>query len=195
MQAGGQELPAHDPRCYPSLALTYRLDPTPGRHSRGGSSWIAGLGLSEMPPDKYDYAHIGQSHQRATSMCHVMASVGTCLFAYTSTPTAFIPEFLTAITGDRHDFDSCLRIGDRITTMRHLFNLREGINPLDIEFNRRVLDRFPTPGPLLDVDIDEEPMIDDYYSWMDWDRQTSMPSRQRLAELGLAGLFDRYGGS
>ena len=30
IQAGGQELPAHDPRCYPSLALTYRLDPTPG---------------------------------------------------------------------------------------------------------------------------------------------------------------------
>ena len=195
IQAGGQELPAHDPRCYPSLALTYRLDPTPGRHSRGGSSWIAGLGLSEMPPDKYNYAHIGQSHQVATSMCHVMASVGTCLFAYTSTPTAFIPEFLTAITGDPHDFDSCLRIGDRITTMRHLFNLREGINPLDIEFNRRVLDRFPTPGPLPDVDIDEESMIDDYYRWMDWDRRTSMPSRQRLAELGLAGLVDRYGGS
>jgi aldehyde:ferredoxin oxidoreductase len=195
VHAGGQELPAHDPRCYPSLALTYRLDPTPGRHSRGGSSWIAGLGLSEMPPDKYNYAHIGQSHQVATSMCHVMASVGTCLFAYTSTPTAFIPEFLTAITGDPHDFDSCLRIGDRITTMRHLFNLREGINPLDIEFNRRVLDRFPTPGPLPDVDIDEESMIDDYYRWMDWDRRTSMPSRQRLAELGLAGLVDRYGGS
>jgi aldehyde:ferredoxin oxidoreductase len=124
-----------------------------------------------------------------------MASVGTCLFAYTSTPTAFIPEFLTAITGDPHDFDWCLRIGDRITTMRHLFNLREGINPLDIEFNRRVLDRFPTPGPLPDVDIDEESMIDDYYRWMDWDRRTSMPSRQRLAELGLAGLVDRYGGS
>ncbi len=44
VHAGGQEIPAHDPRCYPSLALTYRLDPTPGRHSRGGSSWIAGHG-------------------------------------------------------------------------------------------------------------------------------------------------------
>jgi hypothetical protein len=30
---------------------------------------------------------------------------------------------------------------------------------------------------------------------MGWDRTTSMPSRQRLAELGLAGLFDRYGES
>jgi aldehyde:ferredoxin oxidoreductase len=195
VHAGGQEIPAHDPRCYPSLALTYRLDPTPGRHSRGGSSWIAGIGLSEMPPDKYDYAHIGESHQRATSMCHVMASVGTCLFAYTSTPTAFIPEFLTAVTGDEHDFDTCLRIGDRITAMRHLFNLREGINPLRIEVNQRVLRRFPVPGPLPDVDIDERPMIEDYYRWMDWDQETSMPSERRLRELGLAELVARYGGN
>ncbi len=194
VHAGGQELPAHDPRCYPSLALTYRLDPTPGRHSRGGSSWIAGLGLSEMPPDKYDYGHIGESHQRATSMCHVMASVGTCLFAYTSTPTAFIPEFLTAVTGDEHDFDSCLRVGDRITVMRHLFNLREGVNPLDIEVNQRVLRRFPEPGPLPDVDIDERVMIEDYYRWMDWDLETSMPSTKRLEELGLAALVERFGG-
>ena len=79
--------------------------------------------------------------------------------------------------------------------MRHLFNLREGINPLEIEFNRRVLERFPTPGELPDVDVDEELMIDDYYRWMDWDRKTSMPGRQRLAELGLAGLVDRCGGS
>jgi aldehyde:ferredoxin oxidoreductase len=195
VHAGGQEIPAHDPRCYPSLALTYRLDPTPGRHSRGGSSWIAGLGLSEMPPDKYDYAHIGESHQRATSMCHVMASVGTCLFAYTSTPTAFIPEFLTAITGDEHDFGTCLRIGDRITLMRHLFNLREGVNPLTIEVNQRVLRRFPTPGPLPDVDIDEHLMIADYYRWMDWDLETSMPSRSRLEDHGLAELVDRHGES
>ncbi len=194
VHAGGQEIPAHDPRCYPSLALTYRLDPTPGRHSRGGSSWIAGLGLSEMPPDKYDYADIGESHQRATSMCHVMASVGTCLFAYTSTPTAFIPEFLTAITGDEHDFDTCLRIGDRITVMRHLFNLREGVNPLEIDVNQRMLRRFPEPGPLPDVDIDERLMIEDYYRWMDWDLKTSLPSAGRLRDLGLAGLVDEFGG-
>ena len=75
-----------------------------------------------------------------------MASVGNCLFAYTSTPSAYIPEFLTAITGDEHDFATCLRIGDRITTIRHLFNLREGVNPLEIEVNQRVLKRFPTPG-------------------------------------------------
>ncbi len=194
VHAGGQELPAHDPRCYPSLALTYRLDPTPGRHSRGGSNWIAGIGVSERPPDKYDYAGIGESHQIATSMCHVMACVGNCLFAYTSTPSAYIPEFLTAITGDEHDFATCLRIGDRITTIRHLFNLREGVNPLEIDVNQRVLKRFPTKGRLPDVDIDERVMIADYYKWMEWDQKTSMPSSRRLAELGLADLVDRFGG-
>ena len=53
VHAGGQELSAHDPRFYPSLALVYRLDATPRRHPRGGSSWIMGNGFMEAPADKY----------------------------------------------------------------------------------------------------------------------------------------------
>lgn len=37
-------------------------------------------------------------------------------------------------------------------------------------------------------------MIEDYYRWMDWDLETSMPSTKRLEELGLAALVERFGG-
>ncbi len=157
VHAGGQELSAHDPRFYPSLALVYRLDATPGRHPRGGSSWIMGNGFMEAPDDKYAIEGIGESHKRAAAMCHVMSSCGNCLFAYTSHPTGYIPEFLTALTGHEHDFDSCVKIGERIEDMRHLFNLREGYNPLTITVNQRSLGRPPLEkGATAGITIDEE---------------------------------------
>ena len=196
VHAGGQELPAHDPRCFPSLALTYRMDATPGRHSRGGSSWITGIGFLEDLGDKYKYEKIGESHKKAACMCHVMSSCGTCLFAYTSHPAAYIPEFLTAITGQEYDFDTCLKVGERIANIRHLFNLREGINPLHISFNPRALGKPPLKdGPVADVDINEEIMIEDFLKEMDWDRETTMPSDSKLKELGLSKLVKDYEGA
>jgi aldehyde:ferredoxin oxidoreductase len=196
VHAGGQELSAHDPRFYPSLALVYRLDATPGRHPRGGSSWIMGNGFMEAPADKYAIAGLGESHRRASAMCHVMSSCGNCLFAYTSHPTGYIPEFLSALTGREHDFDSCVVIGERIEQMRHLFNLREGVNPLTITVNQRSLGRPPLEkGSTAGITLDEEAMIDEYCAAMDWDRRTAMPSRRRLEELGLLRLVEDYGGA
>jgi aldehyde:ferredoxin oxidoreductase len=194
VHAGGQELPAHDPRYYPSLALTYRMDATPGRHSRGGAGWIAGIGFLDPagPPERYDYGEIGEIHRKATALFHVMSSTGTCLFAYTSHPSAYIPEFLTAITGRDHDFDTCVTIGERIENVRHLFSLREGINPRDIHFNARALGKPPlTVGATAGITINEELMIADYLRAMDWDPETTMPSDRKLHELGLARLVGR----
>jgi aldehyde:ferredoxin oxidoreductase len=194
VHAGGQEIPAHDPRCYPSLALVYRMDATPGHHNRGGSSWIMGMGFMEAPGGKYDYEHIGASHRQAAAMCHVMACAGNCLFAYTSTPTGYIPEFLSAITGEPYDVAACLRIGERIETLRHLFNLREGINPLELYFNPRPLGHPPViAGITANVSLDEEVMLDDYLREMDWDRHTAMPSDAKLGELGLLELVRHCG--
>ena len=196
VHAGGQELSAHDPRFYPSLALVYRLDATPGRHPRGGSSWIMGNGFMEAPADKYAIAGLGESHKRAAAMCHVMSSCGNCLFAYTSHPSGYIPEFLTALTGHEHDFESCVKIGERIENMRHLFNLREGYNPLTITVNQRSLGRPPLEkGATAGITIDEEAMIDEYCAAMEWDRQTAMPSQGKLEELGLNELVAEYGGA
>jgi aldehyde:ferredoxin oxidoreductase len=54
IQAGGQELPMHDPRLGPSLATAYQVDATPGRHTQGELGFVE-LGKSapidiELPP-------------------------------------------------------------------------------------------------------------------------------------------------
>jgi aldehyde:ferredoxin oxidoreductase len=73
--------------------------------------------------------------------------------------------------------------------VRHLFNLREGLNPLKFFFNPRAVGKPPLEaGPLSGVTIDEETLNRDYLIAMDWDTTTTQPSRKKLQELGLSQL-------
>ena len=47
--ASGIEEPQHDSRLAHGLARTYKYDPTPGRHVKGG------IGMFPLPPD-FDYS-------------------------------------------------------------------------------------------------------------------------------------------
>ena len=187
VHAQGQELPAHDPRFVPGLGVTYRFDGTPGRHTQGGRGWIMGVGfMSDNRKDKYDYTNTGELQKKAMNMMHVVNAAGICFFAYVSYPAQFIPDFLTAVTGREYDFDSCLKIGERVGTLRHLFNLREGLNPKQYSFNQRALGKPPlTVGPVADVTLDDDNMIKEYLAAMDWDQTTTRPSDRKLKELGL----------
>ncbi|MGB2877795.1 MAG: aldehyde ferredoxin oxidoreductase family protein [Dehalococcoidales bacterium] len=186
----GQELPAHDPRFIPALSLTYRMDGTPGRHTQGGRSWLMGVDfLTDPREDKYDFTNTGELQKKATNMLHIVNSAGICLFAYATYPTQFLPDFLTAVTGQEYTLDSCLDIGERIGTLRHLFNLREGLNPLKYFMNPRAVGKPPLKeGPLANVTIDDDTMIKDYLKSMDWDLTTTEPSAKKLQELGLSQL-------
>ena len=111
------------------------------------------------------------------------------MFGYLSYPTQFIPDFLTAVTGEKYTLDSCLDVGERIANMRHLFNLREGLNPLKYFMNPRAVGRPPLKeGPVANVTLDDDTMNKDYLMAMDWDLNTTKPSVKKLQELGLSQL-------
>jgi aldehyde:ferredoxin oxidoreductase len=186
----GQEIPAHDPRYYPALAVTYRMDATPARHTQGGRGWIQGVDfLTDPRENKYDYTNTGELQKKAMNMMHVVNASGICMFAYLSYPAQFIPDFLTAVTGWDYTFEQCFVIGERIANMRHLFNLREGLNPLKYFFNPRAVGRPPLKeGPIAGVTLDDETMVKDYLRAMDWDLTTTKPSARKLEELGLSEL-------
>jgi len=190
----GEEVPAHDPRFYPALAVTYRLDATPARHTQGGRSWIMGVDwLTDDRKDKYDSTNTGDVQKKAMNMVHIVNSSGICIFAYLAYPTHFIPDCLTAVTGVEYDFDQCLEVGERVANIRHLFNLREGLNPLKYPMNQRLVGRPPLKvGPVANVTIDDDTMIRDYLKVMDWNLKTTKPSAKKLAELGLSELVAKF---
>jgi aldehyde:ferredoxin oxidoreductase len=145
--------------------------------------------ITDPREEKYDFTNTGELQKKATNMLHIVNSAGICLFAYATYPAQFIPDFLTAVTGQEYTLDSCLDIGERIGTLRHLFNLREGLNPLEYFMNPRAVGKPPLKeGPLANVTIDDDTMIKDYLKSMDWDLTTTEPSAKKLQELGLSQL-------
>ncbi|MDP7161492.1 MAG: aldehyde ferredoxin oxidoreductase C-terminal domain-containing protein, partial [Dehalococcoidia bacterium] len=187
VHAGGQELPAHDPKFVPSLSVSYRMDATPGRHTQGGVGWIMGDGVMEdTRPDKYSAEGFGELQVKAASWVHVANTTGICLFGFNSYNVSFVTEFLETITGAKYTHEELELAGERIGTLRHMFNLREGLNPLEMEFNDRALGKTPqTEGPNEGVTIDDDSLIADYLRALDWDQVTTRPSDSKLEALGL----------
>ena len=145
--------------------------------------------MADDRADKYDYTNTGELQKKAMNMMHVVNAAGICLFGYASYPVQYIPEFLTAVTGWKYTLDSCLDVGERIANIRHMFNLREGLNPLKYFMNPRAVGRPPLKeGPVANVTIDDDTMIKDYLKAMDWDLATTKPSTKKLQQLGLSQL-------
>ena len=70
--------------------------------------------------------------------------------------------------------------------MRHCFNIREGLNPLQFKIPGRITGNPPPKaGPLMGVTVDEETMDREYLAALDWDPKTTKPSEKKLQELGL----------
>ncbi|MFC2057117.1 aldehyde ferredoxin oxidoreductase C-terminal domain-containing protein, partial [Chloroflexota bacterium] len=161
---GGQELGMHDPKLMPpivgniaSTAARYQMDATPGRHTQG-------FGPSGFPS-------------------HVLSAAGLCFFGRVR---GYAARFISAVTGWDYSEGELLKTGDRIVTMRHAFNLREGINPLKWQVHPRIIGKpaFES-GPLAGVTADIEAQIYWNLGALDWDPVTTKPSKKKLLELGL----------
>jgi aldehyde:ferredoxin oxidoreductase len=183
---GGQEIPMHDPKCTPGLTTTYILDATPGRHTQGGELIGPNSGLSFEKLEKTVYAGRAEYQKALVDLMHVVNSAGLCMFGYTTMDVQSVPEFMTAITGWNYTLEECYEAGERIGTIRHAFNLREGYNPLDLKIPGRFIGRPPLErGPLKDISVDKETMIKEYLELLDWDTTTMVPSQKKLKALGL----------
>jgi aldehyde:ferredoxin oxidoreductase len=161
---GGQELGMHDPKLIPpmvgdvaSAAARYQMDATPGRHTQG------------FGPSSF--------------MSHALSSAGLCFFGRM---WPYLPNYMKAVTGWDYTGDELRKAGERIATLRHVFNLREGINPLNWSVHPRIIGSPPfESGPLEGVTADIEAQVYWNLGALDWDRFTTKPSKKKLAYLGL----------
>jgi aldehyde:ferredoxin oxidoreductase len=163
---GGQELGMHDPKLvgHPGnpAAARYQMDATPGRHTQGFGP--SGFGT------------------------HITNAAGICLFGSFGLPAShkFTQNFLKTVTGLDRSWDELNKIADRIATLRHAFNLREGINEREWAVHPRIIGVPPQKeGPLAGVTADLDKQVDDNLKALDWDLKTTRPSQKKLKELGL----------
>ncbi len=186
----GEEIPAHDPKCTPGLAMTYYLCATPGRHTQGGELNPApGLELEQL--DKYAYSGHAANHLKLVAVMEVCNAAGLCMFGYLSYPFQSIPDQLSAATGWEFDMDSLVETGLRIFTMRHAFNLREGINPLARNMPGRLLGDPPlSEGNVKNITVDLKTMSQEYLEFIGWDVDSTIPGDESLRKLGMEFLID-----
>ncbi len=164
---GGQELGMHDPKLLMggrSIFAGYHMDATPGRHTSG------------FGPNAFGKMLVN--------------SLGLCFVGYGFGGAPDVPAkmagFMTAVTGEKWTTEDMLKAGERIATLRHAFNLREGIYERNWKIHPRIIGTPPLKeGPLAGVTA---PMVDQD-SWslgaMDWDLLTGKPSKKKLLSLGL----------
>ena len=186
IHVGGQELPMHDPRFTPGLALTYHLEATPGRHTQGGELIAPPSGLDIGTYDRKTYSGRGEDQKKLVNMMHVINAAGLCMFGYLAYDAQLVPQFLEAVTGWSWTMDEVLEVGERLANARRLFNAREGINPLDWKVPDRMLGHPPlTEGNVAGIDLDDKMMIGEFLDAMGWDRNTMLPREDKLEKMGL----------
>ena len=195
MHIQGQELGMHDPRLRPGWITAYKMDATPGRHSQGGAHLLEGRGGSKginvKPTQPYVYSGKADAQRKMSAYNHVLNASGLCMFTWISLDAPSILQCLQSVTGWDYTIDDLLKTGDRIANIRHAFNIREGLNPVEFNVPGRIIGRPPLKGgPTQGVTVDVDTQVREYLEEMGWDTTTGQPSRKVLVELGLVDVAD-----
>jgi aldehyde:ferredoxin oxidoreductase len=94
-------------------------------------------------------------------------------------------------TGQDYDMEKIYEVGMRIYTMRHAFNLREGINPLTRNVPGRMIGDPPLKeGNVRDITVDYKLLLKEFLEQIGWDTATTVPGDETLRKLDLDFLIE-----
>ncbi len=201
--AGGSELAMHDPRLDPGFGLHASVEPTPGRHTTGAfiyydmyRLWTKIPGLPKPPlfyGKKEGFRPSLESAEKSVAMSNYTNfynGLGICMFG-TLLGADRLPlfEWANAATGWDLTPEEYLQAGQRIQTLRQMFNVRQGIHPAAIKVSPRALGIPPlTSGPHKGLQVDLETMRTNYWTQIGWDPASGVPKKETITVLGLEDL-------
>jgi aldehyde:ferredoxin oxidoreductase len=201
MHAGGQEPGMHDSRQDPILGVHFSAEPTPGRHTIGGGMvymvfnlWSAISWAPKLPPkypkkEEYEVNETNALKAMANSCFKmVIDGAGGCWFAASLGVQHWrVFDWLNAATGWEKTPDDYMEIGRRIQTLRQMFNVKHGIDPMSFKISDRMRGKPPLEkGPLAGITLDLERAIQKYWEVFGWDAETGVPTRETAEKLQLS---------
>ncbi len=183
-------------------AVGHRGDPLPLRGSLLEVDWhhandwfqqVAGEQFGE-PEAAIPTSYKGKARSAVISehIERVADNLGVCkwlygLFIYND--VNIITEVFNTVTGKDWDIDRILKVSERVRNLERMFDVREGLrrkdDSLPKKFFEEPLRNGQYAGEVLDRDKFEA-MKDEYYEIRGWDRETGIPTPEKLADLGLA---------
>ena len=182
MHVGGQEIPAHDPRVEKTLAISYELDATPGRHNKGNVFFAKASKVHKFMPTYIKKR--GKKHALYRAHNYFLQVINSCGICEFGPWMSIMPlrDYIRVFAGwDDFSMEELFLVGERIHTIRHLFTIREGINPMrDWRLPKRVRNELP--------ELDRWKV--EYLQECDWDVETTVPSRKCAKRLDLEKELD-----
>lgn len=200
--AGGQEPGMHDSRFDPLLAIAFSTDATPGRHTIGSAqyydmihlwekvSWAPKSGVYLKDDEYVPTEKLAQKSVALSCYKALTDGVGGCLFAMVLGVNHWkMFEWLNAATGWDKTPDEYMEIGRRIQTLRQMFTIKHGIDPMSYKMSPRMAGEPPLQeGPNKNRTVPIEEMMRLHWRTMGWDEVSGVPTGALLTRLDMAPL-------
>jgi aldehyde:ferredoxin oxidoreductase len=182
MHVKGLEMPAYHPNAAKGTALAYAISERGACHLRGAPLGELFSGAAD-PLVIEGKPQLFRDNQADTA---VWDSACLCVFPGSGMSLKELWQLVTAATGFEYPAVSDLqRLGERVSTLARLFNVREGFTRAQDTLPERNLKQAMESGPAAGHVVELEPMLNDYYRIMGWD-ENGIPTPERLRMLGLA---------
>ncbi len=186
MHVKGLEMPAYHPNAAKGTALGYAVSERGACHLRGAPLGELFSGAAD-PLAIEGKAQLFRDHQADKA---VWDSACLCYFPAYGMKLKELWQLVVAVTGfDYPQVTDFERIGERISTLARLFNVREGFDRRHDTLPARNLAQPLVDGPGGGQVVELTPMLEEYYRLMGWDQQ-GIPTPERLKQLGLDHILE-----
>ncbi len=119
--------------------------------------------------------------------------LGICkLYSYSGLVLPELAELISSLTGWDISEQELLDIGERVYNLQRVINVREGIGKADDQLPERVckLPEFGLYSAVAECEIrNYEQMLEEYYEARGWNRETGIPTKEKLQQLGLSSFI------
>jgi aldehyde:ferredoxin oxidoreductase len=187
MHVKGLELPGYDPRSLKTMALGLAVSPRGACHNRSGAYEADFSG--EVDRFRGDSGR-GTLVAASEDFAAVLDSLIVCKFLRKCFGEFYgeAAELLSHVTGWDYPSEELRRTGERIHTLKKLFNIRERWQTEDDWLPERLLSEPLPTGVASGVGLSRSElreMVRGYYQARQWDENGFVPER-RLEELGIS---------
>ncbi len=119
--------------------------------------------------------------------------VGICkFFAYSGILLPELAELVSSLTGWDISEQELLDIGERVYNLQRMINVREGVRRADDQLPERAcqIPEFGQYSSVAECEIrNYEQMLDEYYEARGWSKETGIPTKEKLQQLGLESII------
>ncbi|MFO8019520.1 MAG: aldehyde ferredoxin oxidoreductase family protein [Promethearchaeia archaeon] len=184
------EVPYHDPRSCFGMALTYAFSHRGACHTTAdvykASRKTNEIDFSELKIKKIDMHSSSKEMAKATTLLQdyraLYSSLIACIFS--NPPPSYMAEMINSLLGFDIDVEGIKVLGERIFTMKRLFNIKMGLTPSNDRLPEILLKELHE-GVVRGKSPNFRKLKRYYYDIRDWNPETGKPNNSKLKELDL----------